>query len=46
MQTRVSLGIDTSCYTTSVACADHKSIVFEKRAMLSVLVGKRVIRQS
>ena len=46
MQTRVSLGIDTSCYTTSVACADHKSIVFEKRTMLSVPFGNRGLRQS
>ena len=46
MQTRVSLGIDTSCYTTSVACADHKSIVFEKRTMLSVPFGNCGLRQS
>ena len=46
MQTRVSLGIDTSCYTTSVACVDHKSIVFEKRTMLSVPFGNRGLRQS
>ena len=46
MQTRVSLGIDTSCYTTSVACADHKSIVFETRTMLSVPFGNRGLRQS
>lgn len=46
MQTRVSLGIDTSCYTTSVACTDNRSIVFEKRAMLSVPFGNRGLRQS
>lgn len=46
MLTRVSLGIDTSCYTTSVACANHLSIVFEKRAMLSVPFGNRGLRQS
>ena len=46
MQTRVSLAIDTGCYTTSVACADTQSIVFEKRAMLSVPFGNRGLRQS
>lgn len=46
MQMRVTLGIDTSCYTTSVACADKRSIVFEKRAMLSVPFGNRGLRQS
>lgn len=46
MHSRVSLGIDTSCYTTSVACADDRSIVFEKRAMLSVPFGNRGMRQS
>ncbi len=43
---RIALGIDTSCYTTSVACADQKSIVFEKRTMLSVPFGNRGLRQS
>ncbi len=46
MQGRVSLGIDTSCYTTSVACTDKRSIVFEKRTMLSVPFGNRGLRQS
>ena len=46
MQTRVSLGIDTSCYTTSVACTDNRSIVYEKRTMLSVPFGERGLRQS
>ena len=40
------LGIDTSCYTTSVACAEGKSIVFEERTMLSVPFGERGLRQS
>ena len=42
----VCLGIDTSCYTTSVACADDKSIVFSERTMLSVPFGNRGLRQS
>lgn len=40
------LGIDTSCYTTSVACTDQKSIVFMKGTMLSVAFGDRGLRQS
>ena len=46
MQTRVALGIDTSCYTTSVACTDKRSIVFENRTVLSVPFGNRGLRQS
>lgn len=40
------LGIDTSCYTTSVACVDEKGIVYDKRTMLSVKMGERGLRQS
>ena len=40
------LGIDTSCYTTSVACADGRSIVFSERTMLSVPFGDRGLRQA
>ena len=40
------IGIDTSCYTTSVACASSEGIVFEKRTMLSVPMGARGLRQS
>ena len=40
------IGIDTSCYTTSVACTDGKSIVFSKGTMLSVAFGDRGLRQS
>ncbi len=43
---RVALGIDTSCYTTSVACTDKRSIVFENRTVLSVPFGNRGLRQS
>lgn len=46
MRDMLSLGIDTSCYTTSVACTDGKSIVFQKGAMLSVAFGDRGLRQS
>ena len=42
----LSLGIDTSCYTTSVACTNGKSIVFQKGTMLSVAFGDRGLRQS
>ena len=40
------LGIDTSCYTTSVACVAEHSIVFSERTMLSVPFGGRGLRQS
>lgn len=40
------IGIDTSCYTTSVACVDERSIVYEKRTVLSVKEGERGLRQS
>ena len=40
------VGIDTSCYTTSVACVSTEGIVFEKRTMLSVALGDRGLRQS
>lgn len=46
MHEPLSIGIDTSCYTTSVACTDGKSIVFQKGAMLSVAFGDRGLRQS
>ena len=42
----LSIGIDTSCYTTSVACADSQGIVFDQRTMLSVPFGGRGLRQS
>ena len=40
------LGVDTSCYTTSVACVSLEGIVFETRTMLSVPLGERGLRQS
>ncbi len=43
---KLSLGIDTSCYTTSVACTDQWSIVFMEGTMLSVAFGDRGLRQS
>lgn len=43
---RVIVGVDTSCYTTSVACVSSEGIVFEKRTMLSVALGERGLRQS
>ena len=40
------LGIDTSCYTTSIACVEEKSIVLDERTVLSVPLGGRGLRQS
>ena len=40
------IGIDTSSYTTSVACVDNGSVLFEKRTVLSVPMGQRGLRQS
>lgn len=41
------LGIDTSCYTTSVAIVDSSErIVYDSRTMLSVEQGMRGLRQS
>ncbi len=42
-----TLGIDTSCYTTSITVVDAKSeIIFENRKMLEVKKGARGLRQS
>ena len=42
-----TLGIDTSCYTTSLALADHNGkLVYETRKMLDVKKGARGLRQS
>lgn len=43
---RYFIGVDTSCYTTSVSCISEEGIVFEKRTMLSVPLGARGLRQS
>ena len=44
------LGIDTSCYTTSIACveadAEKQGIVLDERTVLSVPLGGRGLRQS
>ena len=40
------LGIDTSCYTTSIACVSHNSIVIDMRTPLAVASGGRGLRQS
>ena len=40
------LGIDTSCYTTSVALAENGKIIADKRAPLKVQQGERGLRQS
>ena len=46
MDKRCFLGFDTSCYTTSVACVDGEGIVLDERAVLSVPLGGRGLRQS
>lgn len=40
------IGIDTSNYTTSVACSCNGSVLFDKRTVLSVEQGHRGLRQS
>ena len=39
------IGVDTSCYTTSVACVDETGIVSDLRKVLSVKQGERGLRQ-
>lgn len=41
-----TIGMDTSCYASSVACVDGNGIVFQKKTMLSVESGERGLRQS
>ncbi len=41
-----TLGIDTSCYTTSAALAGENGFVYQKRLLLPVEPGKRGLRQS
>ena len=45
MDEKLTVGIDTSCYTTSVAAAD-RSTVSQRKTMLSVPIGSRGLRQS
>ena len=40
------LGIDTSCYTTSVACFDESGVLYDGRLVLPVQRGERGLRQS
>lgn len=40
------LGIDTSCYTTSVAICENEKILFDIRQPLKVAEGQRGLRQS
>ena len=42
----ISLGIDTSCYTTSVAAADEAGVLCSNRQLLPVAAGARGLRQS
>ncbi|NLF28833.1 MAG: O-sialoglycoprotein endopeptidase [Clostridiales bacterium] len=46
MRERLALGIDTSCYTTSVALAGAEGIAFHRRKLLEVEGGARGLRQS
>lgn len=44
---RIIIGIDTSCYTTSIAAITlNREIVFNERIMLNVKNGERGLRQS
>ena len=44
---RVTLGFDTSCYTTSAAVVDeHGAVVAAERMLLPVREGQRGLRQS
>lgn len=40
------LGIDTSCYTTSVACFGETGVLYDGRTILPVQKGDRGLRQS
>ena len=40
------LGIDTSCYTTSVACFGETGVLYDGRTVLPVQKGDRGLRQS
>ncbi len=40
------LGIDTSCYTTSVACFGASGVLYDGRTVLPVQRGERGLRQS
>ena len=40
------LGIDTSCYTTSVACFGDSGVLYDGRTVLPVKQGSRGLRQS
>ena len=42
----IALGIDTSCYTTSVALASAGRIITSERKLLEVPAGERGLRQS
>ncbi len=42
----VFLGVDTSCYTTSLALIDENGIVHDKRTVLYVAKNERGLRQS
>ena len=44
--TETALGIDTSCYTTSVALAGAEGIAVHRRKLLEVEGGARGLRQS
>ena len=42
----IVLGIDTSCYTTSVACFGEAGVLYDGRTLLPVPKGDRGLRQS
>lgn len=47
MKTKIILGIDTSCYTTSIAAINlNGEIIYQNKIMLNVKKGQRGLRQS
>ena len=43
---KCALGVDTSCYTTSVALAGETGVLCSRRRLLDVAQGARGLRQS
>lgn len=43
---RAVLGLDTSCYTTSLALAHEGRLILQKRRLLKVEKGERGLQQS
>ncbi len=47
LKNKIVLGIDTSCYTTSIAAINlHRNLIFSKKELLKVKEGCKGLRQS